>query len=144
MSPDLNIFTTDSRKLWCGWAKPKFGMKPITTNDTNQVRGGGGLDYIQTISLHILERRDLRGKRHCHSWAMFLHAAIKRSTLGVSSQMTTSYRCFQSSQQQRRIRVDLRSWGTPGGCRVPDFIHLPDVFHPPSNSSLEEFGKLTS
>ena len=66
----------------------------------NVGKGDREIDCIHTIDLQKLERReDFLGIQHCQRATVVLQAITNRSTL--------VWRCFESCQQQRRIRDDV-------------------------------------
>jgi hypothetical protein len=85
----------------------------------SQQEGKEATSYIELIDLQKAEEAvECLGNRHCQSAMVALHVAINLLTLGAIPLNTTSRRCFHSSQQHKRRKVDAASLGVRLGASV--------------------------
>jgi len=106
------LITTDPRngralaqRVWLG---------AIVTN-REQGRRAIHHNYMKLMDLQKLDKAvELLGSRHYHRTAV----ATNLSTFGVIPLKITSWRCFHSSQQHKRRKLEAASLGTWSGILV--------------------------
>lgn len=98
--------------------------------------GGGESRFLQVCSTKFEEGVEITcqeyfsmassplGRRQHHDFTEALHATVSRARSGTILPKTTSFRCFQISQLQRRIRGCAAAFGALGGTCVHSRIQL--------------------
>jgi hypothetical protein len=109
---------------------PQIPGKPGVAPQLSEVQSEGEKNMSLIELQKLVKMGELLGTRHSQRAAVFLQVASSLSTLGAIPLKTTSWRCFQSSQQQRRRKVEAASRGAPWGVLVSQSLWTSLGCHP--------------